>query len=299
MPEPLIYTGSNEYSEDDSLNPRSGFPSYSAAPYRTKGPQQPHLVRLPSTDSSTSSLPDPATFPLPQEYRFGGGSQVGSSAASISSAGGGWKNRSSVRDSGASFGDYSLGAVERRSAYGEAHLDEEQEENVEDVPSPVHSDSVQFNRYSAQPTWSRTHRLRPSISESLQSSPASSSNSRNAVGLGISAMNGQPATAHSPAAHPNRESMASQAASGPRWSHACSQSVSSTGGAVAPYDSEDDRSDDGTSETSQYDWESEPHREMAEGAAIVLVEDGRGKVINGSTIDMTRMSRLAGDVAGA
>lgn len=318
MPESLVYSLSNERDEDSSLerSPCHNFP----APSRTRGSAvntpAPALF-CPPSDASSLSLPDPTTLPLPHEYLSGANAEVGSSAASLSSSGGRRAPRSSIRNSGTSFGDVPATGEpsERWIAYDDGNLLEEEHSAVEHIRSAradsyanaSSGDGVHYNRYSAQPTWSRSQRSQPTTGGSLMgksllsaaSSPDHVRPTQVVVGLGFSTSQ----SAHPDSdAHPSRESSTTSSAGGLRWSQAFSHSAtSSMCDHVVPYDSDDDKSVDGTSETSQYDWESSgPHRaDMSEGAAVVLVEDGRGKVVQGEAMDMTRPDRLKGELAGA
>ncbi|KAL7417768.1 hypothetical protein BDY24DRAFT_411722 [Mrakia frigida] len=168
-PQQIVYNNNN--NNNNSLSSRKPSlpcqpppPAQGSAASNYQKALPPDLVRLPSTASSTYSLPDPTTFPIPQDYnRFGAGSAVSSSGGtSSSSARTTSRGSGSVRDSGASSsfgGDYAVygngatggggGAAakhQRTNSFivgggGEDQLDEEEEEESEhqqQSSSPVH-----------------------------------------------------------------------------------------------------------------------------------------------------------------
>ena len=199
-PSPLQRSFSS--SSTSSSVHQHGYPSSKLA-HQPHAPVPPELVRLPSTASSTYSLPDPANFPSPPEYRYGGGSAVSSGISSASSSGG-WTGRntqsrasSSVRDSGtsSSYGDFSpyggiaSGSSEKRHQRtdsfivgGEEH--DLEEENEEDAYDPISSTAAHARHQPPTRPLREVHQRSYQYSHQQQQPNPSSSSSSYANGSG-------------------------------------------------------------------------------------------------------------------
>ena len=168
----------------------------------------------------------------------------------------------------------------------------------------------------ASSSYSGRHAPHPSYSSQLPS-PTSSTSHSSHIGLGITADSAVHASSDNHVREPSSDQQLPT--NGNRWSDAYAgssrSSVASGYGNVLGHkgsnggprgrstESHEDDSDghsdvsDSESESSGYGWAGEGIGSV-EGAAVAMVEDGRGKIVRGEGLDLKRGPRLASELIG-
>lgn len=236
----------------------------------------------PHITSSTYTLPDSSGFvtvSTEDPYSNNGGS--------------GYKRRDSemITDSGTSFGDYS--AYGSKGSYQIVDPDERDEGGIEGDAYVEPTRQIFSRRPSQQAQWHARHASQPnsnpSRSTSGSSSPSPYSPSYQAgVGLGISSYPTSQLPLTSAPSQPE-PSASSDTPWSPTYRQSSSSSHDEQSGVEKSFDSDEESEGDTTD--SHYGWNPE-------GAAVTMIEDGRGKIVTGDSLDMHRSQQLALDLIG-